>query len=124
MLKDSFFVVEEMTETDGLPRFAVRLNPRHPIFSVHFPGNPIVPGVCQLQLVGELLEIHLGRRLYLNQVKNVKYLSVLTPTETERFEVAIQKLDVATDMLKATALLQTADKAYARISLTYRYGPF
>lgn len=123
-LKDNFFFVEETAETDGLPQFAVRLNPRHPIFSVHFPGNPIVPGVCQIQLVGELLESYLGQRLYLSQVKNIKFLAVLTPSETERFDVVIQKLAAGETSLKATALLLTADKPYAKISLIYRYDPF
>ena len=31
----------------------LRLNPDHPIYHAHFPGNPITPGVCIVQIVGE-----------------------------------------------------------------------
>ena len=42
MLKDSFFFVEGVKTENGLPVFAVRLNPLHVIFQVHFPDIPSV----------------------------------------------------------------------------------
>ena len=105
MLKDSFFFVEGVKTENGLPVFAVRLNPLHVIFQVHFPDIPIV------------------RRLYLSEVKNIKFLSVLDPVKTINFEVVFQKLTIDEDKLKATVLLQHADKQFAKISLIYVYMP-
>lgn len=35
--------------------FRVRLDAAHPIYAGHFPGNPVLPGVCTLQIVRECL---------------------------------------------------------------------
>lgn len=123
MLKDSFFFVEGVKTDKGLPIFTVRLNSLHVIFKVHFPDRPIVPGVCQIQIISELLEDYLGKRLYLSEVKNIKFLSVLDPVNTSSFEVVFQKLVVDADNLKATVLLQNTDKQFAKISLVYVYMP-
>ena len=29
--------------------FRVRLDAAHPVYAGHFPGNPVLPGVCTLQ---------------------------------------------------------------------------
>lgn len=66
----------------GLPGgvgFTVRMNPEHVIYSAHFPGDPITPGVCIIQMGVELLGRALGRPLELSAVKNVKFLSILRP---------------------------------------------
>ena len=90
---------------------------------MHFPNVPIVPGVCQIQIITELLEMYLGKRLYLSEVKNIKFLSVLEPVKTIRFEVVFQKLVIDVDKLKATVILQNADQQFAKISLIYVYMP-
>ena len=33
----------------------IRLNPDHEIYRAHFPGNPITPGVCIVQIISEVL---------------------------------------------------------------------
>lgn len=42
--------------------FRVRLDAAHPVYAGHFPGNPVLPGVCTLQIVRECLERGTGRR--------------------------------------------------------------
>ena len=34
--------------------FRVRLDAAHPVYAGHFPGNPVLPGVCTLQIVGSV----------------------------------------------------------------------
>ncbi|WP_455629746.1 beta-hydroxyacyl-ACP dehydratase [Parabacteroides sp.] len=123
ILKDSFFCVEQENERNGLPVFSIRLNPSHTIFKAHFPGSPIVPGVCQIQILSELMEMYSGRKLYLKEVKNIKFLSVLDPIQTSCLEVDFQKITIDMESLKTTALLQTAMKQYAKISLMYLFEP-
>ncbi len=59
--------------------FTIRLNPEHKIYRAHFPGDPITPGVCIIQIGLELLGLALGCGLELCRVKNVKFLSILRP---------------------------------------------
>jgi 3-hydroxyacyl-[acyl-carrier-protein] dehydratase len=53
----------------------------HPVFDGHFPGNPILPGVCTLQIAGELLSKYLDQKLMLVKSENIKFMSLVIPTE-------------------------------------------
>ena len=82
-LNGDFFVIERnLPQTDGVVYgFDVKLNPEHYIYKAHFPGHPITPGVCLLQMVAELASVAEECALGVLAVKNAKYTGVVDPTE-------------------------------------------
>ena len=56
MLINDFFTISELTNSEDTIESKVQLNASHKIFDGHFPGNPVTPGVVQIQIVKELLE--------------------------------------------------------------------
>lgn len=118
-LIDDFFKVNNHTETDGKHEFAISLNADHFIFKAHFPGNPIVPGVCQMQIVKELMEIVAERQLEIKSVKNIKYLTVLSPNETCDLNIVLQKISIDGDAVKASATFLTEEKTYTKLSMQF-----
>lgn len=62
--------------------YDVMLHPDHFIYQAHFPGEPVTPGVCIIQMVKELLEDLVQLPLCITAVKNVKFLSILSPIQT------------------------------------------
>jgi 3-hydroxyacyl-[acyl-carrier-protein] dehydratase len=89
MLQGEFFniISSEMlpaaAATPGAESFRVRvrLDPTHPIYSGHFPGNPVVPGVCQVQMVKETLETLKKVKGLLVGGDNIKFLKLIVPSE-------------------------------------------
>ncbi len=90
MLRDHFFTVdsiEERVETSpqgiSMKRFlaALAINRSHPIFNGHFPDNPVVPGVCQIQMILETLTSAVGRKVRLAESDNIKFLVLINPVE-------------------------------------------
>lgn len=84
MLSGSFFYFhsfrsEEQQGEQKLFRAEVILNPDHPIFGGHFPGNPVVPGVCQLQMIRELIEKAVEYPVKLRESDNIKFLRMIDP---------------------------------------------
>ena len=79
--KDFFKITEFIDNDDNINQFAARieLNREHDIFKGHFPGEPIVPGVCLLQMAKEIIEERLKVKLQLIKAPNVKYLSIVNP---------------------------------------------
>jgi 3-hydroxyacyl-[acyl-carrier-protein] dehydratase len=57
----------------------IQINPDHSLFKGHFPGRPILPGVCMIQIVKALIEISLGKKTKLIQAREVKFLSFILP---------------------------------------------
>ena len=90
MLQNTFYAVEGAPETTPTSvRATIRLNPDHAIFAGHFPGQPVVPGVCMLQIIKELLEGATQQPLQLARASNIKFLTVLTPGAHEVVDVLI-----------------------------------
>lgn len=68
----------------------IQLNPRHIIYTGHFPGHPVTPGVIQMQIVHELLERQFCQDIKLLTMSQCKFLNILNPQETSRLVVHIE----------------------------------
>lgn len=104
MLKDTFFSFTPPVVNDALLKTTITLNPAHDIFKGHFPGNPVVPGVCMMQIIKEVLEDHLGKKLQLIKADNIKFLSFMDPNQHGQVGLEI-KVNVIDGMIKVDAQL-------------------
>ena len=80
MLLKDFYKVEKLDETaDRKYTALVILNKDHSIFKGHFPGNPVTPGVCMIQIIKELTQQILGCSLVMTSSSNVKFMALINP---------------------------------------------
>ena len=54
---DSLYSVTQSRKTEGGFEFDISLFPEHFIYKAHFPGEPITPGVCIIQIATELFSL-------------------------------------------------------------------
>ncbi|MDR1459748.1 MAG: hypothetical protein LBI60_06010 [Bacteroidales bacterium] len=81
MLKDSFFSILIHTITDNHKAdFTIELNPNHTIYKVHFPNNPITPGVCIIQMAIELFSFLKQTDFKLKKIKTAKFVHPIIPS--------------------------------------------
>ena len=64
----------------------VRLLPESPVYRGHFPGYPITPGVCLVEIALELIAEMAGQaghdgKVRLVAAKNIKFTSPIIPAE-------------------------------------------
>ena len=59
---------QEVLSSRSNTSFRLRLNPEHFIYQAHFPGEPVTPGVCILQIGKELLAELLQESLEITHV--------------------------------------------------------
>lgn len=115
LLENSFYTILSQTITlEGL-RSIVRLNVDHEIFKAHFPNNPITPGVCLIQIAGELIARHLGSEIKLQSAKNIKFISVLDPRLDPQatFDISLDQT------LAANIIVRANETVIAKISAQY-----
>lgn len=93
MFTDLYFIKNTRFD-DGKLTASVTLNAKHSIFEGHFPGQPVLPGVCQLGLVKELLQQHFGKALKMSKADQVKFMAMVDPRKTPDLEIQIQISEV------------------------------
>lgn len=121
-LLNSLYSIRSKEVTDSFVRYDIHLDASHFIYQAHFPGDPITPGVCIIQIAKELLEDHLGRNLAIQIVKNVKFLNVISPSETPDISYTFEK--IVTEDSDKTCKVQTQifsdEISMAKLSFTCR----
>ena len=118
---DSLFIIQSIDDSDTDFTAKFRCNPAHPVYQAHFPGHPITPGACLLQMAGEILAQKLGKPLFLKQSKNIKYLSVLVPDEGKEIEYRFSSVVESASECKAQVVIAEGATVYAKMSLIYSY---
>lgn len=73
----------------------VELLPDCEVYRGHFPGEPVCPGVCNMQMIKECAEVVVGKPLHQSSVSQCRLTSLMTP-------VQCSALDVRVDILSAS----------------------
>ncbi len=90
MLDETFYTVVASRQTASLHCIqTVAFNLNHPILKAHFPNNPIVPGVCSLEVFRGFASAMLGAEVRIATVKNMKFVKLMTPAEGKLFDFDI-----------------------------------
>lgn len=79
LLKDFYIITSKEQVSDSKYNFIIKLNKEHDIFKGHFPGNPVTPGVCMMQIIKELAQDISGFKLQLKTTSNVKFMAIINP---------------------------------------------
>ena len=119
-LQDNLYTIVSQQEEEGLATFQLSIHPEWPIYKAHFPGHPITPGVCIVQMVQELLQLALNRDVILRKAKNVKYLAIISPEEVSDLTVSFTKIEEQEDgSLKVQAQVANGETVYTKMSATF-----
>jgi 3-hydroxyacyl-[acyl-carrier-protein] dehydratase len=105
MLKDDFYTVSDLNMEGNSINAILTLNENHPIFGGHFPGEPVVPGVCMMQMVKEITETALGLKLQIANASEVKFLMVINPNENRTLRMQLNYNESEHEALAVSAML-------------------
>lgn len=127
-LKNNLYKIIRKEEVDRVVNYTIELSPSCVIYAAHFPGEPITPGVCIVQMGKELVELQLSEqcstpcKLMITKVKNVKFLSVISPDETLHLTYQVKKLVMSEDgtSVETQLIVLAEEKLMAKISLVLR----
>ena len=70
--------------------YRLALHPDSAIYRAHFPGRPITPGACMIQIVEELARQYFADvTLQVRSITNLKFLALLEPQHHPTVEVVL-----------------------------------
>lgn len=96
----------------------VRLLPESPVYQGHFPGYPITPGVCLVEIALELIaamadQVGHDEKVRLVGAKNIKFTSPIIPTEGTEL-----RFNLGGEGSERTVEILSGDTLCAKMSLT------
>jgi len=70
--------------------YCITLLPDNCVYAGHFPGNPVSPGVCNIQMIKECAELLSGQSLFLAFIDKCRFSAVITPQTTPQLRLRLR----------------------------------
>lgn len=115
-LNDLFFI-QAITKENGVITAGISLNAEHAIYNGHFPGAPVTPGVVQLEIVKEILQVALDRKVRMKAMRTCKFLQIINPLETTSLTISIKFTEG--EQLEVVASGQNTEHTFFKAQLAY-----
>lgn len=119
VLLNDFFRVLSSTQDEKTVSYDITLNPEHFIYKAHFPGNPVTPGVIQLGIVEELMSLRMQQPLRLAHVNNIKYMNIISPTETTTLQVRLSRIQTTDEGCSVQAVMANDEQTFTKMSIVF-----
>ena len=116
---NDFYTVISHEKTEKGFRAHITLNKDHQIFNGHFPGNPVTPGVCMMQIVKDLTENFTASKLFLKSASNVKFMAIINPFETPDLVLELD-INENEDEIKVKNTTTFGGTIALKLSVTYK----
>lgn len=101
MLLKDFYKIQSLIKTDDQKYLVtVLINENHEVFEGHFPGNPVMPGVCMMQIIKELSEQITESSLLMHSISNVKFMALINPFVTPELRLELEIIYTENQLIK------------------------
>lgn len=89
LLENTYYKVIH-TDGEGLNAvFRIAILPDCEVYRGHFPGNPVCPGVCNIQTIKECAMRLTGRKLFISTIRQCRLTAVASPSVCPEVDVTI-----------------------------------
>ena len=103
MLNDKLFKITFSDHHEFTIHATLELDKNNQIFTGHFPGHPVLPGVFMLQMIKEVLGKTLTKYLMLTKADQMKFLRLIDPGVDNPLQVTITYTPGEYNQIKVTA---------------------
>jgi len=101
MLLKDFYKIQSLIKTDDQKYLVtVLINENHEVFEGHFPGNPVMPGVCMMQIIKEISEQITESSLLMQSISNVKFMALINPFVTPELRLELEIIYAENQFIK------------------------
>ncbi len=100
---NDIFNIINLQHSDGQVTALLDVNNNSEIFKGHFPGQPVVPGACMVQIVKDALEMALSQTLRLKKAGQLKFMNIIVPGD-EQLKLSISYKNSDEDIIISATL--------------------
>jgi 3-hydroxyacyl-[acyl-carrier-protein] dehydratase len=121
-LNDLYTIRSTHSESVNKLTVQVSINREHLIFTGHFPGNPILPGVATIQILKELISAHLGCSVRLVRAGNIKYLFFINPEKHSLVDFEIDLKDTENGNISCNSSIHSGQTVFCTFKGEFSKG--
>lgn len=88
-LDNRFYKLTKEERAKQEARYVVSILPDCNVYEGHFPGNPVCPGVCNIQTIKECAERLVGQSLTITTIKQCRLTAIATPQVSPEVTVTV-----------------------------------
>ncbi len=120
MLLNSFFTYTAgAVESDKISA-TLKLNKEHDIYNGHFPGMPVTPGVCQVQMVQEVINDCLNSKYVLQSARDIKFLNFINPEKASELQMEFTMKTNTESKISGSVLLHADGVNFLKMRATFK----
>lgn len=82
------------------------------VYEGHFPGDPVCPGVCNIETIKECAIRLLGRDVRIRTIKQCRLTAVATPTVCPEVTITVCATPVADNAFNVVASVKDDNRIY------------
>lgn len=119
MLIQGLYKITAIENTSSEICADIYVNKDHEIFKGHFPGNPVMPGVCMIQIIKELTEKVLEKNLFLSVSSNIKFMAIINPEINPDLNIKIDYVE-EDGIVKVKNISSFKDTVALKLNATFK----
>lgn len=119
MLLPHLYKIISCTQTgEFIFEFIAEINPGDAIFAGHFPGRPILPGVCTIQIVKECIASVTKEEGHFMNIAQCKFMGMVDPDLDNKLIITISLTDDGSGARVVSASINNYNRVVCRIKAT------
>lgn len=87
LLRDKYFKLVSFSLGSGTAHYHVRLLPDCDVYRGHFPGNPVSPGVCNIEMIVECFNTMVDEYHRLVSIDRCRLTSITSPEISQELDI-------------------------------------
>ncbi len=120
MLIEGLYTIEDFKKDNPGVEAVIQINKNHDVFKGHFPGNPVMPGVCMVQIIKELTEKATDKNLFLAVASNIKFMAIINPEKNDTLKLSITIKEAENNEIKIKNTTSFDDTMALKLSTTFK----
>jgi 3-hydroxyacyl-[acyl-carrier-protein] dehydratase len=106
MLQNTLYHIESIRKIENNTLVSIiNINVKDEIFKGHFPGQPILPGVCLTNMITDIVSQSKNETYYLKSADSIKFINLVKPSQFPNLTINLHIGSETASTIKAEAVI-------------------
>lgn len=112
LLENRFYKVIKEEKNDGQGKYQLAILPDCDVYQGHFPGDPVCPGVCNIETTKECAIMLTGKQLRIKSIKQCRLTAIATPSVCPEVTITLSATPSADNSYTVLATIADEKQSY------------